>query len=78
VEVWTHGGERFTLNSFYSLPDAWSYEFTAMSGARGRGLAVLVPNRTPVGGPYYGRSVAVPWRRQFGLLPEVDLRVLRW
>jgi hypothetical protein len=49
VEVWTHDGALFELNSMYALPDdAWTYELTARSGHRSQGLAVLIPDATPV------------------------------
>jgi hypothetical protein len=53
VEVWTYGDELFELNSMYALPDdAWSYELTALSGVRGPGLAVLIPDATPDHAPF--------------------------
>ncbi|MDT5027639.1 MAG: hypothetical protein QOE61_4065 [Micromonosporaceae bacterium] len=53
VEVWTHGGGLFELNSMYALPDdAWTYELTARSGHRGQGLAVLIPDVTSGDAPF--------------------------
>jgi hypothetical protein len=52
VDVWSHGGKLYEVNSFYSLPDdAWLHELQGLTGPQGTGpcLAVVIPDETPDG-----------------------------
>jgi hypothetical protein len=55
VEVWSHEGTLYEVNSFYCLPeDAWHYELTGFCGAAGTGshITVAIPDGSPEDGPF--------------------------
>ena len=55
MEVWSHAGKLYEVNSFYCLPeDAWHYELNGLSGAPGAGphITVAIPDATPDDGPF--------------------------
>jgi hypothetical protein len=53
VEVWSHDGRLYEVNSYYSLSDnAWQYELVGLTGARGPHMAVVIPDATPDDGPF--------------------------
>lgn len=50
-----HNGAKYQIVSMYLLPqDAWTYELTGPYGTSGppAGLAVMIPDATPDGGPF--------------------------
>ncbi|MGC4874933.1 hypothetical protein ACLQ26_01525 [Micromonospora sp. DT43] len=55
MEIWSHDGKLYEINSYYSLPDdAWQYELAGLTGNPGAGpyLAILIPDATSDDGPF--------------------------